>query len=254
MFIDTHCHLNFDQFKMDLDDELSKAHSVGVKKFLVPSVCSVVWEDLISWQLAYESKGISIALGVHPWWASEEQCQQLNYLEELLSYKSAIALGEIGLDGLKDNYEIQCDLFEKQLGIAKNLNLPVTVHSVKAHSDVVSHLKKVKGVTGVIHGFSGSYEQAQLFVDLGFKIGVGGTITFDRAKKTKDAISRLDVNSLVLETDAPAMPLQHHRTQRNSPIYIPEVFNALLSIRDESEDYLKKMLLENSFEVFPGLA
>ena len=139
--------------------------------------------------------------------------------------------------------------------MAKGYSLPIIVHHRRSHQDIVAMLRQ-KQLTngGIIHAFSGSYQQACQYIDLGFKLGIGGTITYPRAEKTLKAIKRVPLTSLVLETDAPAMPLYGFQGQDNSPLQLINVFQALTNIRLESSTEIAHALEENVKSVLPNIS
>jgi TatD DNase family protein len=161
-----------------------------------------------------------------------------------------VAIGEAGIDGViaqaENNLAQQIQIFEQQLNLAKSYQLPIIVHHRKSHQHIVAMLRQ-KNLTkgGIIHAFSGNYQQACQYIDLGFKLGIGGTITYPRAEKTIKAIKRLPLASLVLETDAPSMPLYGFQGQDNSPLQLIKVFQALVGIRSESAGELAHALESN---------
>ena len=140
---------------------------------------------------------------------------------------------------------------ESQLYLAKKYNLSVNLHSRKSHEQLFRFLKQANlPKCGVVHGFSGSYEQAKRFVDLGYKIGVGGTITYERANKTRQAIAKLPLEALVLETDTPDMPVFGFQGQPNRPERIVHTFDALCSLRSENAEVIKETAWQNSLTLF----
>ena len=145
----------------------------------------------------------------------------------------------------------QCEYLEAQLALSKRFNLPVNLHSRKSHDALFSFLKKAQlPRTGVVHGFAGSYDQAKRFVDLGYKIGVGGTITYARANKTREAIKKLPLDSLLLETDSPDMPVFGYQGQPNRPERLKVSFEALCTLRSESPLSIAETIWQNSLQLF----
>ena len=179
------------------------------------------------------------------------------------NHNKIIAIGECGIDVFKakkntvnekafnENIKLQQAFFDMQLIIAKENKLPVIVHHCQSHQLILPLSKQHKlEKAGVIHAFSGSYQQAKDYVDLGFKLGIGGTITYPRAKKTINAIKRLPLSSLLLETDAPAMPPFGQQGMINSPLNLIKVLQALTLIRDEPEEFIAKQLEINVEQLF----
>ena len=180
-------------------------------------------------------------------------------LESLLNERDPLctAIAEIGLEkavadvATPELWQKQCEFLEAQLALAKRFNLPVNLHSRKTHDALFTFLKKAKLTnTGVVHGFAGSYDQAKRFVDLGYKIGVGGTITYARANKTREAIKKLPLESLILETDSPDMPVFGFQGEPNRPERVTETFCHLCKLRNEEPGLIAQMAWKNSLKLF----
>jgi TatD DNase family protein len=254
-FFDTHCHLDFVQFADRLKQRLSDWRRLGIERYVVPAVDRDSWVSLQA--LAAGHEVCSIALGLHPCFlsrhADEDDLQALDALlvSRIASEESGIvAVGEIGLDYRRGEVARQCALFEAQLNCATKHDLPVIVHSVRAHADVYRLIKRSGVRSGVIHAFAGSYEQAVQFVSLGFKIGVGSTICFERAVKTRKAIAKLPLAALVLETDSPDMVLPNQKKGSGSPADLRHIFAVLCAMRVESAGEVESALYANSKQVF----
>ncbi|WP_417566052.1 TatD family hydrolase [Marinobacter sp.] len=249
--IDAHCHFDFPQFDGRREIELQRARSRGVRHLVIPGVRRPDWARVRQTALAHN--GLFYCLGIHPWYVDEHSEEDLAALEQLLKSKPerCVAIGECGLDRLKGSLEAQRPWFEAQVTLATELNMPLVIHSVKAH-DEVHHLLNGKQWSGqaLIHGFSGSYQQAEKLVGLGCFIGVGGVITHPRARKTRDAIARLPAESLVLETDAPDMAPEGVRPGQNSPVYLPQILGALAQIRGVEPEVLAQVLGRNVSRLF----
>jgi TatD DNase family protein len=162
-------------------------------------------------------------------------------------------VGETGLDLYRDDpqFERQQVMLEAQLRLAKRYDLPVILHSRRTHDTLAMLLKKhALPRTGVVHGFAGSLQQAERFVQSGYKIGVGGTITYPRASKTRDVMARLPLSALLLETDAPDMPLNGFQGQPNRPEQVARVFASLCELRQEPADVIANALIHNTKALF----
>jgi len=269
-FTDSHCHLDFTEFNKSISELLLQCHAQNIHRIIIPSVNPKHWQRVLS--LAEEPNthvNIACALGIHPWYlilqdnissTSYELTIQEQQLTQAINKNrhNIIAVGECGIDVFKakkntpneqafnENIQLQQDFFEMQLNIAKQNNLPVIVHHCQSHPLILPLLKKHKlNKAGVIHAFSGSYQQAKDYIDLGFKLGIGGTITYPRAKKTINAIKRLPLSSLLLETDAPAMPPFGMQGINNSPLNLVTVFQALVAIRSEPKEVIAKQIEAN---------
>jgi len=250
--IDSHCHFDFPVFDQDRDEILQRCTSAGVKKIVIPGTQACSWSKLIS--LCDIHENLEFALGLHPYFISSAGEDDLQTLSDLVKRhrKSIVAVGEIGLDfaSAQTNAK-QIEYFQQQLHIANDNNLPIVVHHRKSHNQLIRMLKNTpvsKG--GVIHAFSGSYFEAKTYLDLGFKLGVGGTITYQRASKTREVIKQLPIESLLLETDAPDMPIFGRQGQRNSPEFLPEIVQALCELKSMSKDEVVDKTSQTSAQLF----
>jgi len=257
-FSDSHCHLDFAEFKPDLQQLLTQCSQQAIHRCVIPSIAPNNWQTVLNLvQQPDNPVQLFAALGIHPWFLNDLNNSHLNDLSSQVKQhkQHIIAIGEAGIDGKIaeqfNNFDKQMHFFEQQLILAQDEQLPIIIHHRRSHQHIVPLLKQHNvDKTGVIHAFSGSYQQATQYIDLGYKLGVGGTITYPRAKKTINAIKRLPLTSLVLETDAPAMPLAGYQDQRNSPLQITEIFKTLATIRTENEQQLAKQLELNIEDLF----
>lgn len=239
---DSHCHLDFDELADQLERVIASCQAKRVHRLIVPAISPDNWQAVLQVCLRSDIK-LSPCLGVHPWFLDDLAISCIDDLKEALieHADSVVALGETGIDGTiakeKNNLAKQIEFFEAQLSIAKDLSLPVIVHHRRSHQEVSASLKKYRGNrTGIVHAFSGSFQQAKQYLDLGFKLGIGGTITYPRAEKTRKTVSKLPLDCLVLETDAPAMPLYGYQGQVNTPDKVADVLDTLASLRSESKE------------------
>ncbi|TNF69349.1 MAG: TatD family deoxyribonuclease [Gammaproteobacteria bacterium] len=244
MFIDTHCHLDFDIFNHDRDKLINQAKENDITHFINPSVSKNNWHNVLA--LSKEYNNIIPVLGMHPCFIKEHHPSDLNELETQLSKNKIKLLGEIGLDKRINQFEEQLFYFSEQLSIAKKLNLPVIIHSVKAHSEVIHQIKSLNfTLGGIIHAFNGSIEIAKTYIDLGFKLGIGSILTYPKNKLTK-IINTLPLSSFVLETDSPDMLPYNYKNNRNTPLSILIIFDLLCQNRNESKLEIKYNLWHNS--------
>ncbi|NMP31960.1 TatD family hydrolase [Thalassotalea sp. M1531] len=256
-FTDSHCHLDFQELSSNIDVVLAECLRNNIKRIIVPSVGPQNWTKVLALTSVKSDISIYPCLGIHPWYLDDISIDSINLLDELLStHKSElIALGEAGIDGTiakeKQNLTKQIEIFELQLMLANKHQLPVIVHHRRSHPETVKCLKEAKLKSGgIIHAFSGSYQQAKHYLDLGFKLGIGGTITYPRAEKTIKTVKKLPIDCLVLETDAPSMPLAGYQGHPNHPKRIINVFEHLLAIREESAEQLAMQMEENINQLF----
>ncbi|WP_194755273.1 TatD family hydrolase [Aliidiomarina indica] len=225
---DAHCHLDFPDFDDDRDAMLARARDAGVSRFLVPGVQASQWARLEAMAAKYTDW--SIAFGLHPYFIDAHEEADLKTLAEQLSH-GAIAVGEIGLDATVDNFEKQKLIFTQQLAIAAEQQLPVILHHRKTLDTMLAAVRKAGIQQGMVHAFSGSYEQAMAWIDQGFYLGVGGVITYQRAQKTRRTLAQVPLERLLLETDSPDMPLHGYQGQRNEPARVLEVRDTLRALR-----------------------
>ncbi|MCQ3830522.1 TatD family hydrolase [Microbulbifer elongatus] len=237
--IDSHCHFDFDAFSADRGQVWARCQGLGMQGLIIPGVSIPQWRHLFA--LVQSEPGWFGAVGVHPWWVADlalgaaevgravvERVQH----ERKRGGQHCVAIGECGLDAnIETPLEAQIPVFEAQLQAAQTLSLPVIVHCVRCHNEVLKALKSIcpeKG--GVIHAFSGSREIAEEYIRLGFSLGVGGTITYERAAKTRATLSDVPLEKLLLESDAPDMPHAGRQGERNSPEYLPAVAQTLAEL------------------------
>lgn len=247
--VDTHCHLDVTNFDPDRDEILAHCRAQGISKIIIPAIQSKTWHKVL--ELCQSEKGLYPALGLHPVFINEHQTDDVNKLEKLVEADRPVAIGEIGLDFyVKElDQEQQLKLFEAQLNIAKKYDLPVILHVRKAHDQVLQLLKKIKVKGGFSHAFNGSEQQAKQYIELGFKLGFGGTLTYENSKKIHKLAKTLPLASIVLETDAPDMVVESHRGERNSPEYIVESLAALAEIRGEEINTIAEQTTINANEI-----
>lgn len=253
MFIDSHCHLDFCCFSDQLAALLEQLSESKITKLVIPGTQASRWDNIVHLSACHSP--LYYALGIHPHCLTSFKPQDLAQLTMKLSTRSkkCIALGEIGLDKFAVADEaLQESVFLEQLAIAEQFELPIILHCVKKQGRVLTLLKQQKfSRGGVYHAFSGSVEVAKEFIKLGFKLGVGGLITYPNATKTRETIAQLPLASLVLETDAPDMALYQQVDTINTPLNIITIFNVLSELRNESKAQLATQLYTNVCNIFP---
>ena len=245
--IDTHSHIDLPVFQDDFYDVLARARKTGVVAQVLPGVIRSGWNRIL--QLSDTESDLYPAIGLHPMYLSHHGKNDLTALQEEVNTGSLVAIGEIGLDYfIKDVSRLaQQELFEAQVKIAKKAGLPVLLHVRKAHDQVQSTLRRLNfGGGGIVHAFSGSFQQADHYIKLGFMISICGTITYDRATKIRSVAAALPLTSLVLETDSPDIPPASHHKERNSPEYLYEIAHALSELRDVPIETVARQTSENA--------
>ncbi|OPX56137.1 hypothetical protein BTE48_05330 [Oceanospirillum multiglobuliferum] len=247
--IDSHCHIDFHHYHHDRADVLKQAAKVGVRQLIIPAVSAQYWPRVLS--LSGEFCGVQLfcTLGLHPIFMAEHKPIHLKQLEQLLMQHQGhvVAVGEIGLDFSDKACDkaAQLALFQAQLDIAEQFQLPVILHVVKAHEQVLKQLKARPNIVGIVHGFSGSFPQAQQYIQQGFLLGVGGVITWPNAAKKRQLFSQLPLSALALETDAPDMSPAGLKGERNRPDQVLSILDQLASIRNESTEEIAKTTSQN---------
>lgn len=261
-FFDSHCHFDFPEFDADRPVVWQDAINHGVNALMMPGVYPVQWERLVQMSLA--TQGFYFALGIHPCWIYQVDVSP----QALMRYETQIdillngmatdeqyrfvAIGECGLDKtIELPLPQQVEVFSWHIRLANQLRKPLIVHSLKAHNELISLCKKNQPrYGGIVHAFSGSYETAMQLIDLGFYLGIGGTITYERAQKTRATVARIPKESMVLETDGPDMPLYGQQGRRNDPKNIVRVAQTLAELRSEPLEGLAVQLWENTCRLF----
>ena len=252
MLTDSHVHLDLAEYAADLPLVLARSRAAGVRRWIVPAIDSTHWPHLL--ELHRQQPALYYALGLHPWFLQAEPESALLQLESLLrsSPEGLVAIGECGLDGaIEVPMTLQLHYLERQLQLACELDLPLILHCRRAHNELLALLGRHRPARGgVIHGFSGSRQQAEHYWALGFHLGVGGVITYERAQKSRKAIAAMPLAALLLETDGPTMPLNGYQGERNEPARVAQVLSALAQLRDEPEGELAAQIERNVARLF----
>jgi TatD DNase family protein len=244
--IDTHCHLDVAEFDADRAAVLERCRANGVTRIVVPAIHAAGWESLQA--LCDREPGLYPALGLHPVYLEQHRPGDLDALRERVARQRPLAIGEIGLDYFIEDLDRarQQALFEAQLRIARDADLPVIVHVRKAHDQVLKTLRRIQVRGGIIHAFNGSQQQGEQYQGLGFRLGFGGTLTYEGSKHIRRLARDLPLDAIVLETDAPDITVASHRGERNSPEYLPECLAALAEVREEDPAFLARATGRNA--------
>ena len=245
--IDTHSHIDLPVFADSFAKVLSLARKAGVTAQVLPGVVRSGWQRIL--QLSAEESDLFAAIGLHPMYLSHHGLDDLQELHRLAQTEKLVAIGEIGLDYyVKDvDRSAQQELFEAQLVIAAEADLPVLLHVRKAHDQVQATIRRTEfSGGGIVHAFSGSLQQAEQYSKLGFFISICGTVTYDRARKIRAVAQALPLASLVIETDSPDIPPAAHHGERNYPEYLPDIAMELSVLRSESYQEIVLQTEKNS--------
>ncbi len=254
--VDTHSHLDAPEFDADRDVVLQRARDTGVTRQIVPAIALSNFETLRA--LCVPGSGLYAAYGLHPMLLAEHRPGHLDVLAQWLAREKPVAIGECGLDFYIENLDRAQQQFylDRQLALAREVDLPVILHARRAFDDVAAAIRRVGNGTsrpplrGVVHSFSGSQAQAQQFWKLGFHLGIGGPVTYERAKRLRAIVATMPIEWLLLETDSPDQPLSGHRGARNEPARIADVLDVIATLRGESRDAIAAATTANAERLF----
>lgn len=261
-WIDSHCHFDFKNFDLNRDQQWQQLESLGCAGLVIPGVMANSWPDLIE---LCQSKPWGFALGLHPYFLANHEAQDIELLEQLCRQQLSaglqgqnklVAVGEFGLDFMLDGeyHDDQIELCRRQFQLAQALKLPVILHCRKAYDETAAMIRRL-GFTqgGIVHAFSGSYQQGMALVELGFKLGVGGAMSHPRANKLRTTISHLPLTSLVLETDSPDMKPAFWQGPDNSPLTLLLLAQIVASLHRLSMNEVIFTSNNNLLEALPNL-
>ena len=261
MWIDTHCHLDAHEFGAESLDVAQRAGAAGVSMIVIPAVERGNFEAVA--RLAEQAPNASYALGIHPICvpqATEEDLVALRAaIEAAMADPRFVAIGEIGLDFFIPMLcepamrEKQDHFFRSQLRMAREFDLPVLMHVRRSQDQVLKHVRQITPAGGIAHAFNGSFQQAQIYIDLGFKLGFGGAMTFTRALQIRRLATTLPLDAIVLETDAPDISPAWIHPGRNSPEQLPAIGAALAQMRALAIEEVQASMRTNSLAAMPRL-
>ena len=250
MIIDSHCHFDFPDFDADREQVMQRARRQGIERIIVPGVKADSWQRVKHTCEQYNE--CLPAYGLHPYFIDEHSDQDIDSLQHWLTRETSIGVGECGLDFYLEHLDRdrQIKFFDAQLALAQQFDLPVIIHSRKATEQVMQMLRGYKNIRGMMHSYSGSYEQARQLIDMGFYLSFGGAITYDRAKRLHSMISKLPLDHLLIETDAPDQPDSKHHGKTNEPAYIVEVIQRLEQLLNTDRDTIIETTSQNTRRLF----
>ena len=248
--IDSHSHIDVDEFDADRAQVLQRARAASVTQQIVPAVTFDTFEKLRA--VCAEHTGLHPAYGLHPTFLQHHRPQHLQQLAQWIEREKPLAVGECGLDFYVDGLDrdTQQIYFERQLELARDFELPVIVHGRRAFDEVTAALRRVGGLRGVVHSFAGSREQAQQLWKLGFFIGIGGPVTYERARRLRKIVAAMPLEFLLLETDAPDQPLHGHQGTRNEPALLRDVCATIASLRGDDPQRIAAATTQNCARLF----
>ncbi|MGI2329716.1 TatD family hydrolase [Planococcus sp. YIM B11945] len=252
MFIDTHVHLNADQYDEDLTEVIERAIQNNVTKMIVIGFDRKTIERAMELVETYDF--LYAVVGWHPVDAIDCTEEDLQWIEELSAHPKVVGIGETGLDYYWDKSpkDIQQEVFRKQIHLAKRVNLPIIIHNRDATEDVLRILKEedAKTTGGVMHCFSGSVETARESIEMNFMISLGGPVTFKNAKQPKKVAELISLDHLMIETDAPYLAPHPYRGKRNEPSYVPLVAEEIARLKGISVEEVATATTRNAEKFF----
>ena len=261
-WVDTHCHLDAPEFQDTLAQIVSKAKSSDVKALLVPTVKASDWDQTkkLVHQYSPQIPGLVYTLGIHPLYINQAQESDIDALQKRIQHSLAdprfVGIGEIGLDYFVEGLDPgrQEYFFHAQLDLADQFQLPVILHVRRSQDAILKALRKRKVPGGIAHAFNGSHQQAEQFIELGFKLGFGGVATYDRALQIRRLLMEMPIASIVTETDAPDIPPAWLRDEGgvfNEPGLLPRIARQLADIRGINHQEFATAVWQNAMQVLP---
>jgi len=250
MITDSHCHIDFDVFDNDRTQVIQNAKQAGVNKIIVPGVLHETWDKILS--CCNEFTELYPCFGLHPYFIDKHQPQHLDNLKTYLDEHNPVAVGECGLDFFLKNIDVEQQIFyfEQQLDIALEFNLPVVIHARKSTEAVIKAIKKRPALRGMIHSYSGSYEQALQLIKLGFYLSFGGPVTYEKSTRLRKTLQQLPLESILVETDAPDQPVANAKNNRNEPLCILKVIESIASLHNTGTETIENITSKNAGELF----
>ena len=266
MWIDTHCHLDAPEFDADRDGVVARARAAGVTQIVLPAVGRSNFDTV---RLLAHTHDCAYALGIHPLYVAQADDDDLRHLSDMVDEHRGdprlVAIGEIGLDHFLPDLDLarQERFYAAQVQLARRVDLPVILHVRRSADTLLKHLRATPVRGGIAHAFNGSEQQALAFVGLGFKLGFGGAMTFDRALQIRRLAADLPLEAIVTETDAPDIPphwlyrtkaeRDAGQTSRNEPGELPRIAATLALLRGITAEQVARATMDNALTALPGL-
>ncbi len=262
MWLDTHCHLDAPEFLSDIESIIRRAKNAGVRGILLPAVRAQDFEAVqeITHRFKQEIPYLVYTLGIHPLYTDRASERDLTTLENAVAYAQDdphfVGIGEIGLDYFVAELDPhrQALFFLAQLDLAQQYQLPVILHVRRSQDQILKALRQRKLSGGIAHAFNGSFQQAEQFIGLGFKLGFGGAATYERALQIRRLAGELPLDAIVTETDSPDIPpawLRSEQERRNEPAYLPRIAQVLAEIRGMQPNTLSQAVISNVSQALP---
>jgi TatD DNase family protein len=248
--VDTHSHIDVAEFDVDRAEAVERARDAGVTRQVVPAIHAAGWPALRDVCLRFD--GLHAAYGLHPMYLAMHDDAHVAQLRGWLERERPVAVGECGLDHFVEGLDPvrQADLFDAQLRLARDFDLPVIVHARRAVDEVMAAIRRIGGLRGVVHSFSGSLQQAEILWREGFLLGLGGPVTYERANRLRSLAATMPLEFLLLETDSPDQPGAMARGARNEPARLVEVLRTIATLRSQPADEIASATTANAQRLF----
>lgn len=249
--VDSHCHLDFADFDTDRQSMLERSARAGVIAHILPATIAIRWP--LMHELTQQYDNLFAVYGLHPMFMQQHGDTDIATLDEFIGHTpSAVGIGECGLDPTAHggDEEDQAKLFAAQLELARAHDLPVVIHARGAVEKVINAIRSSGDLRGMVHSFNGSEQQAGRLIDLGFRLGFGGAMTYTRARKLRRVLASIPLDSLLLETDSPDQSDARHPGQRNEPAWLADVFDVVCELRSEPAEMIAQQTTDNAVNLF----
>ncbi|MFA5114927.1 MAG: TatD family hydrolase [Candidatus Omnitrophota bacterium] len=250
MLIDTHCHLDFPEFDQDRDEVVRRASLAGVERII--NVASSLEASRRAAELARSYEGVYATVGIHPHEADDFRQEQIPVLRQLAKENKVAAIGEIGLDYYRgySRQENQKLLFSALIALAKDLNLPLVIHSRQAQNDTIQMLKEYLPLRAVVHCFSGGADFLKECLELGFFVSFTCNITYHKAADLRELVKAVPMGRMFLETDAPFLPPEGRRGTRNEPCYVKELAEEIAGLKQVGVEDIARVTTASAVDFF----
>ncbi|QOY64057.1 TatD family hydrolase [Lysobacter sp. H21R4] len=248
--VDTHCHLDAPEFDQDRTAVIERALAAGVTRQVVPATIAAGWPGLRD--VCASREGLHPAYGLHPMFLDAHRREHMAQLEQWIEREKPAAVGECGLDFYipDPDRDEQEWYFDAQLKLARDFDLPVIVHARRAVDQVIAAIRRIGNLRGVVHSFPGSQQQAEILWEHGFMLGIGGPVTYNRARRLRRIVATMPLEWLLLETDAPDQPDAAHRGKRNEPARLTHVLDTIAGLREIAPQELAAATSANAERLF----
>lgn len=248
--VDSHSHFDAPEFDRDRDAAHARATAAGIARQIVPAVEAAGWPKLKA--VCADFDGLYPAYGLHPMYVAAHRPDHLADLRGWIERERPVAVGECGLDYFAEGLDAETQqlYFDAQLRLAHEFDLPVVVHARRAVDAVITAIRRVGGLRGVVHSFSGSAEQAAQLQRLGFLLGIGGPVTYERANRLRGIVARMPLEQLLVETDSPDQPDAAHRGERNEPAHLARVVEVVAELRGVPREVVAAATTANAERLF----